>query len=136
MEEPTQKPRRRWFQFGLSTVFVVMTSLAVFLAYNVNWMRQRRALVVAPGDADTRYFIDPEDPFGDGPPPAPRAPGLLRLFGESGHSDILVRFGDPFADNEVRWKDRNLTRSEQAEVDRVRRLFPEAHVRSWAVEKR
>jgi hypothetical protein len=41
----TNIARRRWFQFSLSTLFVLVTVLAVFLAwlaYNLNWIAQRK----------------------------------------------------------------------------------------------
>ena len=43
--------RRRWLQFSLRTMFVVVTVLAIFIAYHVNWIRQRHRIV-----ADSDYF--------------------------------------------------------------------------------
>ena len=43
---------RRWFQFGLRTMFVVVTVVAVpaaWASYNLNWIRQRHAAEAAPG---------------------------------------------------------------------------------------
>jgi hypothetical protein len=38
-------PRRRWYQFSLRTMFVLVTVACVVLAwvgYSLNWIRQRR----------------------------------------------------------------------------------------------
>lgn len=40
MSDPA--PKRRWFRFSLRTFFVVVTILAVWLGYQINWIRQRR----------------------------------------------------------------------------------------------
>ena len=36
-------PRRRWFQFGLRTLFVLMTLVALWLAWELNFIRERQA---------------------------------------------------------------------------------------------
>ena len=38
-------PRRRWFQFGLRGLLGVVTVLAAFIAYHVNWIRQQHQLL-------------------------------------------------------------------------------------------
>ncbi|HEY1601352.1 MAG TPA: hypothetical protein VGG64_17250 [Pirellulales bacterium] len=42
----TQSPttRRRWFQFGLSTLFVLVTVLAVWLGWELHIVRERQAI--------------------------------------------------------------------------------------------
>ena len=37
--------RRRWFQFGLRTMFVVVALVAVFLGWELRLIRQRQAIV-------------------------------------------------------------------------------------------
>ncbi|HEY2841704.1 MAG TPA: hypothetical protein VGJ26_21265 [Pirellulales bacterium] len=37
-------PRRRWFQFGLRTVFVVVTAFAVCLGWELSIVRERQAV--------------------------------------------------------------------------------------------
>lgn len=39
----TSIPRRRWLQFGLRTMFVVVTVVALWLGWEVNFVRQRQA---------------------------------------------------------------------------------------------
>jgi len=36
-------PRRRWFQFGLRTLFVLMTVVALWLAWELSFIRERQA---------------------------------------------------------------------------------------------
>jgi hypothetical protein len=38
----TPLPKRRWFAFSLRTLFVVVTLVACWLGYELNWIRQRR----------------------------------------------------------------------------------------------
>ncbi len=37
--------RRRWFQFGFGTIFVLVTGVACWLGYTVPWMRQRQVFL-------------------------------------------------------------------------------------------
>ena len=41
----TDKPTRRWFRFGLRTLFVVMTLVAVWLGWQASIVRERNALI-------------------------------------------------------------------------------------------
>ena len=41
------KPRRRWFQFSLRTLFVLLTVLCVWLAVTVERVRKQREAVAA-----------------------------------------------------------------------------------------
>ena len=40
----TDKPRRRWFRFGLRTMFVVLTVFGVWLGWQVNIVQKRKNL--------------------------------------------------------------------------------------------
>jgi hypothetical protein len=44
----TRAPKRRWFQFTLRTLFVVVTVLACWLGYAVSWIKQRHAFLAQP----------------------------------------------------------------------------------------
>ena len=84
MPEPTPTPRRwfkwSWLTFSLRTLFVVVTVLAVFIAYHANWIRQRHTyLQDHPGAADELAT-----------PRSTSAPGLLWIFGEPGQRNIAV----------------------------------------------
>jgi hypothetical protein len=41
----SEKPRPTWFRFGLRTLLLVMTVLCCYLGWEVNAVRQRRALM-------------------------------------------------------------------------------------------
>jgi hypothetical protein len=41
----TPAPKGRWFRFSLRTLFVVVTVFGCWMGYEVNWIRQRRALL-------------------------------------------------------------------------------------------
>ncbi|MBI2825910.1 MAG: hypothetical protein HYX69_14590 [Planctomycetia bacterium] len=45
MAEAQSKPRRRWFQFGLGTMFLLVTLFALWLAWELNFIHQRQAFL-------------------------------------------------------------------------------------------
>ena len=95
-------PRRRWFQFGLRTMFVVVTVLGVpigWVAHNLHWIRQRNAW----RDPNSGAFRAPL---------VTNPPGRLGWFGETGEYYIELKNGT------------------QEDVDKVQSLFPEARVAS------
>lgn len=114
--------RHRWRQFTLRGLFLFVSLLAAFLAYNVNWIHKRheaqqkhrpldgRIIVMGGTLSRTDYVVRPS--FCDAPWP-------LRLMGEKGCSTILIR--------QDTWPQ---TEAEAAEWQRVESLFPEAEVRS------
>src|SRR5689334_18291305 len=93
-------PRRRWYQFSLRTMFVVVAAAAVPLAwvgYSMNWIRQRQQFILKesiPG------YVDPRDLLNE-----KSAPAGLWMFGEVGRYGIVVKSKD---------------------YNRARSLFPEA----------
>jgi hypothetical protein len=108
----TPAPKRRWFQWSLRTLFVVVTVFGCWLGYELNWIRQRHRYLEDQADLRARFpgaiqsSAVPVD-----------APGFLWLFGERGHGgelSILVLEADPghFADI-------------GAEIAKARSLFPE-----------
>jgi hypothetical protein len=108
-------PKRRWFRFSLRTMFVVVTVLAIWLGYHINWARQRRDAL-----SSGRFTGDRVLATGMAPalPKMVTAPGLLWLLGEPGYVSIVMAVPE-----RVPLK---LTAAEQSEFDRVARLFPEA----------
>ena len=40
----TTKPRRRWFQFSLTSLFLLTTLVALWLAWELSYVRERRSL--------------------------------------------------------------------------------------------
>ena len=97
------KPNRRRFRFGLRSLFIVVTLVAIWAAYSANWIRQRREFVRKTVSDPFHFSIAQFDS-------AFSAPGLLWLFGESGVESIVLQ---------------SPTESDFAEA---RRLFPEAQI--------
>jgi hypothetical protein len=84
------KPKRRWYQFSLRTIFVLVFVVSIPLAwvgYSLNWIRQRQ-------EYRKRYYTG----MGMGGTVSEitgvRAPGGLWLFGESGYFEMNWS-GDP-----------------------------------------
>jgi hypothetical protein len=101
---------RRWFRFSLRTLFFVLTVLAVWCGYYAHWTTNRR---------QARGWIDahPMKSFEAHHPGVIREfPWQLALFGESAESLIVTQ-----ARNES-------SESYQRQIERLRRLFPEAEI--------
>lgn len=99
-----QLPRRRWYQFSLRTMFVLVTLFCVMVGLGVRWVqhsqewiRQRREVLNLYGGL---FHM----------PGSNQAPGFLWLFGEQGVEVISCSS----------WSKQNR--------DKVARLFPEAEV--------
>ena len=103
-------PKRRWFTFSLRTLFIVATVAGVWLGYELNWIRQRRAII-----ADSASCIE----YGE----ARSAPGLLWLFGEPGYAEIRPRYYTP---NWFPLFTPAAAQEHRQERRRIRALFPEA----------
>lgn len=68
-------------RYTMRTLFIVMTVLAVFIAYHANWIRQRRAVVYGKKWSFCVHLPETVEH---------KAPGLLWLFGERGYDRILL----------------------------------------------
>jgi hypothetical protein len=44
MPESSPKPRRRWFQFSLGTLFVLVTVFAIWLGWELKFIRERNSV--------------------------------------------------------------------------------------------
>ncbi len=102
--------RRRWFQFGLGTLFAVMTVIAAFFGYHVKWIQQRHSFY-SRSDVEVWRPVIRSDLHG---------PGLLWLFGEPGQQQV--------------WFTSDRT-PEKAVWDRAKELFPEAIIRQVSPEE-
>jgi hypothetical protein len=115
--------RRRWYQFGLGTLFVVVTVLAIFIAYHVNWIRQRHAFLAFQdarwGDDELSRLNKPVF-LQQRSNSAPKASGLLWVFGESGCAVLNVWVSIPDL--------KELSLSDHKSIELAERLFPEASV--------
>jgi hypothetical protein len=112
-------PRRRWFQFSLATMFVVVTLTAIPLgwtAYSLNWIRQRRAVL-----AEEKIHRNPHRRIlGIWPTEWCRenSPGMLWLFGEPATELVQIVIPDV----------NNITEAQYKRLAQCERLFPEAEV--------
>lgn len=95
------------FRFTLRAMLIATTLICLALAYQWNWIRQRRA-ALADGKVTAVQILSE---FGD----LAQAPGVLRYFGEQGQPLIIVH-----ARSAEEWP---------AERERLARLFPEAEIR-------
>jgi hypothetical protein len=95
-----EMPRRRWFSFSLRTLFALVTLVAVWLGWNLKWIRQRREFVSDEQFAYA-YSLHPVT-----------APSLLWVFAEVGREFVIMNSPSDF------------------ELAEARRLFPEAFIAS------
>jgi hypothetical protein len=83
-----EKPKHRWFQFrfSLRTLFVLVTVVAIWFGWSLNWIRERRAFL---RDGLGQAYLSYQDP--------PPAPSFLWVFGEEGAEIVCVnaRNGSP-----------------------------------------
>jgi hypothetical protein len=114
-------PRRRWYQFSLRTMFLLLTFVAAPLAYHLHWIRQRHQFLVFVDRNNHNQvlgeWVNPAIPRNS---KTPRAPWLLWLFGEPHQSQIVVSIDnpDPAAAGE----------EAQERMQTAKRLFPEATI--------
>jgi hypothetical protein len=108
---------RRWSRFSLRALFVVVTVLGCWLGYVTNWIHQRHAAIAWPSAVQI------------GPPLGLSKPlsWSLRLFGERPHGELTL-----LVKRESHAGALNLDAIEEAEMERLQRLFPESHVRVLA----
>ncbi len=112
--------RWRWFQFKLRTLMIVVTILAVFLGYPINWMRQRHNFLIQVDRSGSFYRRGPVvGPVTAQSKPA-EAPLLLRVFGERGQERIVVSINDAAKEG--------LNEDSQELLNSAKRLFPEAEL--------
>ena len=95
------KPKRRWFRFSLRTLFVLVTIVGVaagWVAYQLNWIRERHKFVVQYGSVE---FPGLKPNLNTG------LPWSLKLFGELPEYEVLAP---------------------SSQVQRAQELFPEAAI--------
>ncbi len=111
--EPTlpaaPKPKRRWYQFSLRTLLVVVTLICVVVGGYVHWQaeivrerKQMRSRIVELGGS-IATDSDRE--------PLSRVPWLRRVLGDEPVAEINMEFGTP-----------------DSELLKIREAFPEAEV--------
>jgi hypothetical protein len=95
-------PRRRWYQFGIGTMLLLVTILAVWLGWELNYIRKRAAFLV---ENERLSNVDvPDEPSKDGtgsyvtitgtlvePPDAPAAiPFWRRWLGDTPAEFVIL----------------------------------------------
>ena len=98
----TPQPQRRWYQFSLRSFFVVITLFGIWLGWELYWFKTRHDWLAA------KNYLAAFPAAGARKVPHPQL--VIALFRQEAISQILL-------DN-----------ASEAEVARVRRLFPEADV--------
>ncbi len=128
-----RNPERRWLRFSLRTVFVGVTVFGCWLAYELDWIRQRHALL-----AEDRAISDNMSNYANGAtsdeiPPVGSTLWqriVQRLFGEPDAVEVWVWFiiGDEDPDSIVDEDGDVVARPtvDYPKVRRAQRLFPEA----------
>jgi len=114
----------RWFRFSLRTMFILVTALCCWLAWESSVVRGRQALLrelrtrpaIQITTADERTV---QYPLGAAAPPPARIPLVRKWLGDQAIQEIS--YGRGF---------HNLSREE---IDRISRTFPEAQVREFEV---
>ena len=87
------KPKRRYLQFSLGTMFLAVTALCIWLGVQVKWMRDRqeaREWLQAHGCIFGSGY-NGNDPFTEKPAVEIAAPWPIRAFGEAGIRYIFVK---------------------------------------------
>jgi hypothetical protein len=77
MARMNEKPRHRRFRFSLTTLFLLVALVAVWLGWSWNWIRQRHEFLR--NKMATSLNVNPVT-----------APGMLWLFGEEGCEYVFM----------------------------------------------
>ena len=115
-------PKRRWPQFSLRTMFVVVAVLGCSLGYELNWIRQRRALVHEAEILDRKFQNYVTGVTSDVIPPvgSTLSQRLLSFLGEPATESCCVWvWNEGISDVDF---------AQSPKVRRARRLFPEAEI--------
>jgi hypothetical protein len=116
---PERSPKRRWFQFSLRTMFIVVTVFAFLTAlvgYNLKWISERHRVFSDQERLEHNYDYEVL-----ASPILATAPGILWLFREQGWAVVQISFAGYPEENQ-------LTAEQRRHLDRIRRLYPESTV--------
>lgn len=100
-------PRRRWIQFGMRTMFVVVTAIAVWLGWELNYIRERREFSQRPRVLGFNQLESIHDGMGVD---LPTIPFWRRWLGDHAILNIAIRD------------------SPEEDASDAMRLFPEAEI--------
>jgi hypothetical protein len=109
--------KRRWFRFSLRTMFVLVTVGCVWMAYHLNWIRQRREMMEWLELLDRKHGLVGAGTYNFRDDPRPDLPFSLSVFGEQKEGLIFICLPDDMDESaSEKW------------FNKVQRLFPEAHL--------
>jgi hypothetical protein len=117
---PAPKPTRRWFQFSLGTMLLLVTVFAVWLAWELNYIRARRAARSTFHGSSTNGRVGISTRMWNQPAP----PGALT----KGFSDAHIPFWRTWLGDEAITLVMIVTDDAKPEYERMTYLFPEAVV--------
>ena len=85
-------PKRRWPQFSLRTLFVVVTVFGCWLGYQLNWIQQRKGFRIKHMVERQKYYPEENSTWEwvEHAFPDKEAPFPLSYFGEVGEVEIAI----------------------------------------------
>jgi hypothetical protein len=86
----SSRSRRRWFQFGSPTLILFVAVLACWLAYHVEWVRQRHEFLAHHDTLRRQLEWNEEVPTKDHLAKGLKAPAIFTLTGEPSHQAVTV----------------------------------------------
>jgi len=116
----------RWFRFSLRSLFVVLTGLCVFLGYQYEWVRRRRAFLADETKQDKSVVRE----MSVGRQKLPDQPFFFWLFNERRVHTLAILVNP----KSVEWKSSyGIIENDNAEYKRAKALFPESDIYTYAV---
>jgi hypothetical protein len=116
----THARKRRWLRWSLLTLASVVTALACWMGFELNWIQQRHELLArhippTTSDVPQRVGVPPQPVFCTIPPTAKTAGYGLRLIGEPDNPEVRLYLGRE-------------EKSRHDELELAVQLFPEANI--------
>lgn len=125
----------RWrVRFSTRALLALMTLFALFFAYHLNWIRQRRAAIDTGLVTVRAHVAQPWMQL----PPAPQPSRMLRLFGEETYAALWVheKAGEDLAVIAALFPEANLRRRDTARRNLLSHPAPEIKAAKQAKSQR
>jgi hypothetical protein len=108
-------PRRRWLQFGMGTMFVVVTAFAVWLGWELKFIRDRKNFLVLLDEYRADHWRD-----------QPRAASISSWFQIPAHEEAGIHFWRRWLGDEAQSVILLPGNTSETHLRQARSLFPEA----------